>query len=214
MFDIIFFAIVSYFLFKKLKAILGEEYDSEFFGYNSTPREGNKTKDAEKVTENESLFDGFDYLSNESKQHAIEILKLIEKQSGKFTLKSFQQIAMKVLETTIEANNNQDKKTIKQFFAPSLANLACQAFNQDAKNNIVLVSIKNAIIKDIMKSGSKKFIISVVFKTEQINYTTNNNGDVIEGSKQSVEPVNEIWYFSHDFSTTNITWFVEKIEEN
>ena len=96
MFDIIFFAIVSYFLFKKLKSILGEEYDNEVFGYNTAIHEKKKTKDAEKINANESLFDGFDYLSSKSKQNAIEIAKLIEKQSGNFTLKSFKRIVIKV----------------------------------------------------------------------------------------------------------------------
>ena len=215
MFDIIFFAILSYFLFKKLKSILGEEYDNEFFGYNAkTTNKKNKIKDAEKVHTNDNLFDGFEYLSNEAKNNATEITKLFEKHGGSFTLKAFNNIVVKVLESTIEANNNQDEKTIKQFFAPTLATLTCQTFNQNIKNNIILVSIKNSTIKDITKEGDKKFIISVNFETEQINYTTNSDGEVIEGSKQVVEPVNEVWYFSHDFTTNNPTWFVEKIEEN
>ena len=55
MIEIIILAIISFFLFKKLKSMLGDEYDDEMFGYgNETRREKKRRiKDAEQVHEEE-----------------------------------------------------------------------------------------------------------------------------------------------------------------
>jgi predicted lipid-binding transport protein (Tim44 family) len=47
----------------------------------------------------------------------------------------------------------------------------------------------------------------------QINYTTDKDGNVIDGDKSEIVDVNEKWTFTHSIISNNKTWFVDKIEE-
>ena len=101
MFDIIVLLILAFFVFKKLKSILGEEYDDKTFGF-----QGNifkkKIKEAEKVLKNEQELESeeFSSLDVKSKNYAVELSNKI----NGFSLKKFINTAEKVLESVIKAS--------------------------------------------------------------------------------------------------------------
>lgn len=209
MIDIIIFAIIAFFLIKKLTSVLGNEYDQKAFGYESTTLEEQATmKDAEPVnTKKKDLFEGFDYLSEATKTYAKEIASKIDG----FTLEKFQDIATKVLEKTIKANNEKDVNTLKKLLSPELLDTFKQSFEDEKINQIILVAINETKIENIVKTGDI-FEIEISFKMKQINYTTNANSEIVDGSKNNFVDVNEKWFFEHNFASKSTTWFVEKIE--
>ena len=215
MIEIIILAIISFFLFKKLKSMLGDEYDDEMFGYgNETRREKKRRiKDAEQVHEEEKekseLESGdYNYLSAEALKNA----DTLRNEIGGFTLNRFKRIATKVLETVIKANEEQKKDEIKQLMTSELAEAVLASFAGENRNHIVLVSLDEAKIADITKLGNQ-YCIDMKFKMQQINYTTDKDGKVIDGDKKEIVNVCEKWSFIHTLGKKDATWFISKIEE-
>ena len=213
--EIIILAIISFFLFKKLKSMLGDEYDDEMFGYGNEPRKAkkHKIKDAEQVHEEEQekgeIESGdYNYLSTEALKHA----NTLRDEIGGFTLNRFKRIATKVLETVIKANEEQKKDEIKQFMTSELAEAVLASFAGENRNHIVLVSLDEAKIADITKLGNQ-YCIDMKFKMQQINYTTDKDGKVIDGDKKEIVNVCEKWSFVHTLGKKDATWFISKIEE-
>ena len=213
MIEIIIFAIIAFFLFKKLHSILGEEDDKLFFGTDNRQSYVKEIKDAEKVDDNnsEDIETQEKYLNNLSIMEKDYIRELQEKIDG-FTIKRFQEISTKVLEMIIKANDEKDKITIKKLLSPHLANIVCASFEEESNNHIVLVECEDNKIERIEKEGAKYRII-INFKMKQINYTTDKNENIIDGNKSEIVNVNEKWTFTHDLDGKNKTWFVDKIEE-
>ena len=208
MIDLIILALLSYFIIRKLKSILGEESDIEHFGYYST-KETSNIKDAEKVHDDASTDDiSFDYLSDDAKRN----LKAIIKRNDNFSLSKFQTIAEKVVEYVLQANNERNTKDIKKFLSPHLSELILDAFKNKEQNRIFLVSIKKTKVLDIIKT-EEKFDIKMQFNMEQINYTENAQGEIIDGNKNTIISVQEIWTFTHDFNNKNSSWLVSEINE-
>ena len=208
MLGIIIFAILTFFVLKKLNSVLGEESDERFFGYED--RQKNKKysmKDAERISKEVDNVEKFDYLSQSAKNNADEIGK---KMSG-FTLQKFQIVASNVMEEVIKANNNRDKSTIKKFLSNDLSMAIISSFDEENKNNIFLVSIDEAKIEDIIRKGDD-FDIILKFKTQQINYITDKNDVLLEGSKTEIINVEEKWYFTHNLNSKDNTWLINRIE--
>ena len=212
MLEIILLAIVVLFLLKKFKSILGEEYDSEMFGYDAIVIVKKKIKEAIKVNvKDELLNDNFKGLDENSKKHAIE---LSEKISG-FSLEKFTKISSKVLESVLKATNERNVDEIKKFFSKKLAENIISSFNDEVKDNIILVAMNNIEIENIIKNGST-YSINVVFTMQQINYTTKNEDgveNVVDGSKHEILDVKERWGFVHNMNSGNNTWFIDKVDE-
>ena len=210
MLEIIIFAIIAFFVFKKLHSILGEEDEAHFFGADFNNSFSQKIKDAEKVDNdlNNDNEEDFAYLSAEAKEYVKELGNKIDG----FSLKKFQEISTKVLELVIKANNEQNKDVIRKLLSKDLADVVCLSFDdENNKNNIILVECVDNKVEDIKKTGSI-FEICVNFKMRQINYTTDKESNIIDGDKSEILDVNERWHFIHDTRSKGKTWFVDRIE--
>lgn len=212
MLEIILLAIVVLFLFKKFKSILGEEYDSEMFGYDAIVIVKKKIKEAIKVDVKDELSkDDYKGLNEMSKKYAVE---LSEKING-FSLEKFKKISSKVLESVLKATNEKNVEEIKKFFSKKLADNIISSFNQETKDYMILVSMKDIKIEDIVKNGNT-YAINIVFDMQQINYTTQKKDSeevIIDGSKHEILDVKERWCFVHNMNSGNNTWFIDKVNE-
>ena len=212
MLEIILLAIVVLFLFRKFKSILGEEYDSEMFGYDAIVIVKKKIKDAIKVDVKDELSkEDFKGLDETSKKYAIE---LSDKIKG-FSLEKFMKISSKVLENVLKATNEHNVDEIKKFFSKKLADNIISSFNEEIKDNIILVAMNNIEIENIIKNGGT-YSINVIFTMQQINYTTKNEDgveNVVDGSKHEILDVKERWCFVHNINSGNNTWFIDKVDE-
>ena len=93
-----------------------------------------------------------------------------------------------------------------------MADAIISGFQNEEQNHIALVAIDKIEIDNIDKDG-EKYIICMKINTQQINYTTDKDNNIIDGSKTEIIKVNEKWFFSRKISSKNQTWFIEKIEE-
>ena len=214
MIEIIIFAIIAFVLFFKLKSILGEEYDDEMFGYNSKKRKKENIKEAEyiKTETNEYNTENYQSLDNNSKEVYKE---LCEKIDG-FSLEKFAIIASKVMESVLKANETKNKEDINSLLEKDLAKSIISSFEEREQHHTILVSIDETKIENITKVRNL-YKICVIFSTQQIDYTTNNDDNnkevIINGSKYDVIKVKERWSFVHDISSKDKTWFIDNIDE-
>lgn len=214
MIEIIIFAIIAFVLFFKLKSILGEEYDDEMFGYNIKKRKKENIKEAEyiKTETNEYNTENYQSLDNNSKEVYKE---LCEKIDG-FSLEKFAIIASKVMESVLKANETKNKEDINSLFEKDLAKSIISSFEEREQHHTILVSIDETKIENITKVRNL-YKICVIFSTQQIDYTTNNDDNnkevIINGSKYDVIKVKERWSFVHDISSKDKTWFIDNIDE-
>ena len=207
MLDLIILAVITFLIVRKLKSILGKEGDDMYF-YCYATKQQKDIKEAEQVNKNEDTYNCLEHLTQEAKDNA----KIIYSKIENFTLSKFQKIATKVLECVIKANNEHNKTDIKKFFSTELAESICKTFENNETSNIILVSYKDVKITDIFKKNNI-FSIKIMFNMEQINYTTDKNNNIIDGSKNEIINVKEVWTFVHDFSKKNNVWLISNIEE-
>lgn len=210
MLELILLALITYFIIRKLKSVLGEESDEKYFGYDVINKKCN-VKEAEKVNEEDEEAETKKCCSlpDDAKKN----LDILRGKIENFSLLKFAKIASKVVECVFSANNERNSSEIKKFLSPKLADVVCETFKNNDKNYIFLVSFKDINVCDIIKN-SNVFEIKVIFNMEQINYTTNENDDVIDGDKHNIINVNETWTFVHDFSKKDNIWLVSDIEES
>jgi predicted lipid-binding transport protein (Tim44 family) len=209
MLELILLALITYFIIRKLKSVLGEESDEMYFGYDAINKKCN-VKEAEKVNEEDEEAETKQYcsLSDDAKKN----LDILRGKIENFSLSKFTKIASKVVEYVFNANNERNSSEIKKFLSSKLADVVCETFKNNDKNYIFLVSFKGINVCDIVKN-SNVFEIKIIFNMEQINYTTNENDDVIDGDKHNIVNVSETWTFVHDFSKKDNIWLVNDIEE-
>lgn len=226
MIEIILFAIIAFFLFKKLKDILGQEHDDEMFGYDELKDRFEKNKQnvkkmkiiiQDKSKENEDDIETsnnkdeenkiLDNLNDGSKKCAEELSNSIDN----FSLVAFKKIASTVMLKISQAREEKDEKTIKSFFQPELAENLIALLNDENFDHVIIVSIDETKIAEVSKSATTYKIV-VEFKSQQINYTTDKDGTIIDGSKSEILNVVEKWHFTRDINSSNSTWFITEIE--
>lgn len=212
MIEIIILAILAFFIFKKLKSILGEEYDEQMFGYGMENKK-RRIKDAEQIERADEVaddFNGEDYksLSAQAKAHHKTLCDNI----NNFSISRFKTIVEKVISIALKANEEQDKDMVKKLFSRALAETIIQSFEENNINHIILIEVDNLSVVNITKKNNI-YTIQVDCKTKQINYTTEKeNNNIVDGDKKEIVSVNERWSFSHDITSSDNTWFIEKIE--
>ena len=229
MFEIILFAIIAFFLFKKLKDILGQEHDDEMFGYDDYDElkdrfEKNKqnVKKMKIIIQDKNQESDDDVKTSKNEDEENKILSTLDNGSKKcaeelsnaidnFSLVAFQKIASTVMLKISQAREEKDENTIKSFFKPDLAENIGALLNDENFDHVIIVSIDEAKIAEVSKSASTYKII-VEFKSQQINYTTDKENNIIDGSKSEILNVVEKWHFTRDINSSNSTWFITEIE--
>ncbi len=210
--ELIILGLITFFIIKKLNSTLGEESDEEYFGYDSILQK-NKIKDAEQINAKDDddnyKEEKYDDLTEEAKTN----IDIIKRKINNFSISKFEKIASKVLEQVFDANNKQDKDEIKKFLSQELSEAVCKTYNEENIVHIYVISFNEIKTLDVTKNNDI-FKIKIMFDMRQINYTTNKNDDIIEGDKNNIIAVKEIWTFAHDFSKKNNNiWIVDDIEE-
>jgi predicted lipid-binding transport protein (Tim44 family) len=70
-----------------------------------------------------------------------------------------------------------------------------------------LVVLKPPKLESVEMQGSRA-IVSVRFQSEQVNLIRDKSGAVIEGDRNHVESVTDIWTFGRDTSSRDPNWML------
>lgn len=145
-------------------------------------------------------------LDDLSRQNLDKILK-----KTNITLDFFITGAKSAFEMTLKAFCENDLAMLKQLLSEKIY-LGFEKSIQHRQNlgqKLVtnLISIKNVEIAKVDIAGSEA-IIKLKFTSKQINYVQDQNGNLIEGSKEEINELDDIWTFKKDMTSTNPNWII------
>ncbi len=216
--DIIFFAAIALFVILKLREQLGKISDGEkeqiakqikdrqeriLKLQNKITEQMNSTTSndfAQSLKENKSLKN----IDNATKKSLEEILK-----KANLSFEFFIEGAKSAFEMTLKAFSENDKETLKfllsekiyQGFEKSIQ----ERQNQNKNLNTNLISIEKSEIISASIQNNLAFI-SVKFISKQINYFTDEKGEIIDGKKDNISQLTDIWTFKKDLNDENPNW--------
>ncbi|MSP33644.1 MAG: Tim44 domain-containing protein [Rickettsiales bacterium] len=219
--DIIFFAAVSIFIFFKLRAELGKISDEE------------KTKITEKIKadrekiiaiqkqisgvvekaieqsieqQNQSNEKVLGNLSEPLRQTLLQIF-----QRCNITAEFFINGTKSCFEMIIKAFADKDLTTLKFLLSEKIYagfESAISKRNAEEKNLCSnLIAIEKAEILEAIIVNNQA-LITVKITSRQINYFTNKTGEIIEGKKDEIQEMYDIWTFKKDLDSINPNWIV------
>ncbi|MEN9782313.1 MAG: hypothetical protein RL208_463 [Pseudomonadota bacterium] len=203
MIDIVILVLLSIFILKKLKDILGDEHDVKAFGNGKAVDKKikdivqvvtNTAKNVENAIVKEDPCEGFEYLDDLSKENVLQI----KKEFTNFALNTFCEVASNVVESVFNAYNQREERVLKSLLNKEMAEI----FLEDIKTNprtLHLVSIKVLKIESVSKVGHI-YTIKIHFAIEQII----NNDNLIN-------KVEEEWSFSKDIKKAGNAWLISGI---
>ncbi len=216
--DIIFFAAIAIFIFFKLREQLGKISDEE------------KEQIAEKIKQKQEKISQLQNQVEQKIQTTIqsEISQTIKDDKSlqsldEKTKNTLEEIFVKCqissdffingakscFEMILKAFSSNDNATLKLLLSEKIL----QGFEQSISDrqaqgktlNTNLISIDKAEILSASILENKAFI-TVKFISKQINYITNQAGEITEGKKDEISELSDIWTFKKDLNDTNPNW--------
>lgn len=215
--EIIFFALISAYLFYKLWLVLGQETDDD------AERRERRRKFLEEDLENNVVpirsktSDDF-YESNEDsleanlKPGAKEGLRQLKTQESDFSLRNFLEGSRKAYTMIIEAYSDGDLKTLKTLLTNKVYDQFEKAINdQKSEGTITKTRVEkiDRLEVDAINVHDHSAQISVRFRSRQIIITQTENGTIIDNPAEVSIPITDIWTFERTLNTSDPIWYLK-----
>jgi len=125
--------------------------------------------------------------------------------------------AQAAYEIIVNAFATADKKTLKDLTSPevykSFIDVLDERKNKKYVNQFTFIGIKKAKIENVDKKNSF-YTVKTRFVSEIISCTKDSNNNIIEGSPEEIQTVNDVWSFSRDLNSEDPTWHLTKIAQD
>ncbi|NCU54127.1 MAG: Tim44 domain-containing protein [Candidatus Fonsibacter ubiquis] len=125
-----------------------------------------------------------------------------------------------VKSSKVEENNafaSADKKTLKDLTSPevykSFVSVLDDRKNKKLLNQFTFIGIKKAKIENIDKKDSF-YTVKTRFVSEIISCVKDADNNIIEGSPDEIQTVNDVWSFSKDLNSDDPTWHLTEIAQD
>jgi len=219
--DIIFFAAVSIFIFFKLRSQLGKISDEEktqitekikaerekiIALQNQITAATSKAIEQSIEQQNQANDKILGQLSDPLKQTLIQIF-----QRCNITAEFFVNGVKSCFEMIIKAFGEKDLTTLKFLLSEKIYagfESAISKRNAEEKNlRSNLIAIEKVEILEALILENKA-LITVKITSRQINYFTDKNEQIIEGRKDEINEMHDVWTFSKDLASGNPNWTV------
>ncbi len=222
--DIIFFAAIAIFIFLKLRSQFGKvdedqkrEAIKKFLKEqtNTQPSASNENASNKKLyAQNAEIIEAIDSQSesifNKIDPKLKEDLKIALDKS-KVSASNFIKGANTAFEMVIEGFCKENKQILQNLLSEDLANKFLTNIDERNKNKETLSTNIISIDESLIKSAhieNNKAIISVNFISQQIIYTLDSKQNIINGSKDEINEVSDLWTFSRDIDSKNPNWTI------
>ncbi|NCU52504.1 MAG: Tim44 domain-containing protein [Candidatus Fonsibacter ubiquis] len=110
-----------------------------------------------------------------------------------------------------------DKKTLKDLTSPevykSFVSVLDDRKNKKLLNQFTFIGIKKAKIENIDKKDSF-YTVKTRFVSEIISCVKDADNNIIEGSPDEIQTVNDVWSFSKDLNSDDPTWHLTEIAQD
>jgi predicted lipid-binding transport protein (Tim44 family) len=219
--DIIFFAAVSIFIFLKLRSELGKISDEEknkitdkikadrekiIAVQNQITNAASKIIEQSLEQQNQANEKILGKLAEPLKQTLAQIFQRCEI-SAEFFING----TKSCFEMIIKAFASKDLETLKFLLADKIYagfEGAIAKRNAEEKNlcsNLIAIG-KIEILEAVILENQA--FVTIKFTSRQINYFTNKTGEIIEGRKDEIAEMHDVWTFKKDLTSANPNWIV------
>jgi predicted lipid-binding transport protein (Tim44 family) len=125
--------------------------------------------------------------------------------------------AQAAYEMIVNAFASADKKTLKDLTSPevykSFVAVLDDRKNKKLLNQFTFIGIKKAKIENIDKKDSF-YTVKTRFVSEIISCVKDADNNIIEGSSDEIQTVNDVWSFSKDLNSNDLTWHLTEIAQD
>lgn len=204
--DIIFFGVLAVFLFFKLKNVLGETED------DITGNNNNRTMASENSRpQNAGQTSGSVIRHITTSSSVSDALKSLVAREPSFNPLEFLDSAKSAFEMIVKAFVIGDRNTLRMLLSPELfAKFEKDIINREEKGEILHISIndyKKIVISDV--DVRENFVkIEVTYNVEEIVFTRDLNGKILDGNETDVDITTDIWTFEKELNSSNPTWLL------
>ena len=134
-----------------------------------------------------------------------------------FKEETFLKGAQAAYEMIVNAFASSDKKTLKDLTSPevykSFVDVLDERKNKKYVNQFTFIGIKKAKIENVDRKDSF-YTVKTRFVSEIISCIKDVNNNVIEGSPEEIQTVNDVWSFSRDLNSDDPTWHLTEIAQD
>ncbi|MGE4063923.1 MAG: Tim44/TimA family putative adaptor protein [Rhodospirillaceae bacterium] len=128
-----------------------------------------------------------------------------------FSVGRFLEGAAKAFEMIVAAYARNDTDTLKPLLSPEVyAQFASAIQEREERGETMeteLVVLKPPKVEAISVEGVRA-TIDVRFQSEQVNVIKNRSGEIIEGDREHVDSVTDVWTFARDLSSRDPNWIL------
>lgn len=215
--ELIFFALLSGYIFYRLWSVLGEESEED------KERREQKRRQFEAMIEDNIIPLPQRQVKNQKvdvdeenlKSGVREGLRLLQEREPDFNFSQFLSGAKAAYEMILEAFAKGDSETLKLLLSPKVYD----AFSAEIEERIrrketyaVTIESFDRVDVDAIEVYDTDAIISVRFRTHQIMTTQNATGEVIENKAGISIPVTEIWTFTRPIGSDQPNWYLSRTQ--
>lgn len=220
--DIILFAMIAIFLVLRLRGALGRrDHDENNFDeiFRRDQQDDGQDGNVIQLPEREDgvhhagpSADG-DFPKTETEDWATDELargiRDIRSRDASFNSEDFLVGARVAFEMVLNAYASGDTETLKNLLSPDVyANFAKVILDREQAGHVMedtLVGIQSADIMEAYLEGRAAHV-TIKFVTDQINLIRDENGDVVDGSPNTVITATDFWTFSRDTKSRDPNW--------
>jgi predicted lipid-binding transport protein (Tim44 family) len=134
-----------------------------------------------------------------------------------FKEETFLKGAQAAYEMIVNAFAAADKKTLKDLTSPevykSFVGVLDERKNKKYVNQFTFIGIKKAKIENV-DNKDRFYTVKTRFVSEIISCIKDANNNIIEGSPEEIQTVNDVWGFSRDLNSEDPTWSLTEIAQD
>lgn len=218
--DIIFFAAIAFYVFWKLREQFGkvdEEEKKQVQEKVSRKKEiinavqnqvmalQKKTLEQDEVQKaaNEKIITTIDEASQESFRKILTSCNI----SAEFFLTGIKS----AFEMVVKSFATGDLTTLRLLLSDKVFEGFEQAIkqrktlDQNLVSNVIAISEAKIVSASMIDNSA---VVVVCFVSKQINYITNKEGEIIEGRKDEIRELSDVWTFKKDTGAANKNWVI------
>jgi predicted lipid-binding transport protein (Tim44 family) len=208
--DIIIFAAIAAFFAWKLRQVLGHKTgDEQERGNPFAPR---PDAQSDKVIDGEATeVRAAPAIMQAAPNSLADALQQVRVLDSSFDEKHFLVGARAAFTMIVEAFAAGDESQLKNLLRPTVfAGFMAEIERRTTAGETMVTKVQRVLAADISAARveGKTAALTVDFTSEQLSYTTNAAGEVIDGDAKKAHVVAESWTFERDTSNTDPNWFL------
>ena len=134
-----------------------------------------------------------------------------------FKEETFLKGAQAAYEMIVNAFAAADKTTLKDLTSSEVfknfVSVLDERKNKKYVNQFTFIGIKKAKIENIDKKGTF-YTVKTRFISEIISCVKDKDSNIVEGSPEEIQTVNDVWIFSRDLNSEDPTWHLTEIAQD